>query len=64
MEAVYALDGGSFELMAPDDSLLDGPGESFTLRLGELSSGPHTITIRVRDEGHNYITGNESFVVP
>lgn len=63
-EAVYSLDGGSFVVLAPEDGLLDGPGESFSLRLGDLSAGPHTITVRVMDEGDNAGTGQTSFVVP
>ncbi len=40
-------------MLAPDDGVLDGPGESFTIRLGVLAPGQHTITVRVQDEGDN-----------
>ncbi len=52
-DAAYALDGAELRPIEPDDGILDGPGESITLRLGELSLGRHTITLRVADEGEN-----------
>jgi hypothetical protein len=53
LEAPYSLDGEKFRPMLPEDGVLDGPGESFTLRLGELAAGRHSITLRLVDEGEN-----------
>jgi len=62
--AVYSVDGGDFEMVAPDDGLLDGPGESLTIRLGAVPPGAHTITVKVTDEGENAGTSQAGFVVP
>jgi hypothetical protein len=63
VDAGYALDGGRFKMIAPDDGVLDGPGESFTLRLGDLAPGPHTVTVRAQDEGENVGYNHADFVV-
>lgn len=59
--AEFALDGRDFRPMPPDDGVLDGAGESFTLRLPELGTGEHAITIRVRDEADNEGNGQARF---
>lgn len=64
VSAEYALDGGEFRPMAPDDGVLDGAGETFTLRLGALDAGAHTLTIRVVDEAENEGFGETSFSIP
>lgn len=51
--AEYALDGGDLRPVDPDDGVLDGPGESITIRLGKLAKGSHSITLRAVDEGEN-----------
>ena len=38
--------------------------KSFTIRLGALASGTHTVTLRVADEGDNEGFGEAQFVVP
>lgn len=63
-DAGYSLDGQPFEPVHPDDGILDGPGEAFTLRLGELASGPHTLTIRIFDAAGNPGTGQKLFDIP
>ena len=62
--ASYSLDASELKPVLPDDGVLDGPGESFTLRLGPLPSGEHTLTLRVRDEAENEGVGQAAFVVP
>ena len=53
IRADYAMDGREFRPMRPDDGVLDGAGETFTLFLGALASGGHTVTVRVADEAEN-----------
>jgi hypothetical protein len=52
-QAEYSLDAGSWQPVYPDDGILDSRGESFTIRLGDLSAGEHLITLRVRDRAGN-----------
>ena len=64
MGAAYAVDGDTFRPLGPDDGVLDGPGESFTIRLGPLDSGNHSVTVRVVDEGGNEGFGEAIFTIP
>lgn len=61
VSADYSLDGRPLRPIHPDDGVLDGPGESFTIRFGELAPGPHTLTFRVRDEADNEGVGETRF---
>ena len=63
VEAEYSLDGASFRSLLPDDGVLDGPGESFTMRLGDLAPGFHTLTVRVMDEADNEGVGQSRFAI-
>lgn len=63
IDAAYSLDGARFRPLLPDDGVLDGPGESFTLKLTNLEPGRHTLTVRVTDEAGNSGTGEARFNV-
>ena len=45
------------DAIVPDDGVLDGAGESFSVRLGPLARGQHIITIHVVDEADNHGAG-------
>jgi hypothetical protein len=62
--ATYSLDAREPKPILPDDGVLDGPGESFTLKLGPLPSGSHTLTVRVRDEAQNEAVAQAVFTTP
>jgi len=62
-DAEMSLDGKPFRPIMPDDGVLDGPGESFSIRLADLTLGSHLLTVRVRDEVDNEGVGDASFVV-
>lgn len=63
MAAEFAVDGREFRPLPPDDGVLDGNGETFTLRLEELDPGPHSVTVRVSDEADNEGYGQVTFQV-
>jgi hypothetical protein len=63
LTADYSIDAKDPKPIQPDDGVLDGPGESFTIRLGELSPGTHRFTVRVRDEADNEGVAEAAFVV-
>ncbi len=63
MSADFAVDGREFRPLKPDDGVLDGNGETFTLRLKDLSAGPHSVTVRVSDEADNEGYGQVRFQV-
>lgn len=52
-QAEYSLDAGAWRPVYPDDGILDSRGESFTIRLVDLTPGEHLITLRVRDRAGN-----------
>jgi hypothetical protein len=64
VSATYSLDAREPKPIMPDDGVLDGPSESFTLRLGEVASGSHTLTVRVRDEAQNEGVAESVFTTP
>ncbi|MEL6548590.1 MAG: hypothetical protein AAFQ82_28465, partial [Myxococcota bacterium] len=61
--AEFALDGRDFRPLPPDDGVLDGVGETFTLRMESLPSGPHAVTVRVADEANNEGYGQVRFEI-
>lgn len=63
MTADYAVDGRDFRPMPPDDGVLDGSGETFTLRLQNVAAGQHSVTVRVRDEANNEGYGQARFEI-
>ena len=64
IQATYSLDTGDLRPLLPDDGVLDGPRETFTMRFSQLASGPHAVTIRVVDEAENQGFRQARFVVP
>lgn len=61
--AAYALDGGPWSAIFPDDGLFDGPAETITLRLDGLKPGTHLLMIRASDAAGNLGTGDLVFEV-
>jgi hypothetical protein len=49
----YAIDGGDWQLLAPNDGIADDVVEAFTIKLPPLSPGPHAVTVRVWDSADN-----------
>ena len=62
--ATFSLDAQESKPLQVDDGVLDGPRETFTLLLGELATGTHTLTVRVRDEAQNEGVAQSVFTVP
>lgn len=60
-DARFSLDGQRFQHLLPDDGLLDGREESFTIHLEGLEPGPHTLTVRVLDSADNEAVGESVF---
>ena len=54
--AEYSLDGGDWTLATPAAVLSDSPEEDYELTLDNLSSGEHTIAVRVQDDYDNEST--------
>jgi sugar lactone lactonase YvrE len=49
----YAIDGGEWQVLAPNDGICDDVVEAFTLKLPALTPGPHAVTVRVWDSADN-----------
>ena len=49
----YAVDGGDWQVLAPNDGIADDVVEAFTIKLPPLPPGPHAITVRVWDSADN-----------
>ena len=58
VKADYALDGGHWVPIFPDDGLFDSPHEKITLALPELKPGAHLIMVRATDSAGNLGTGD------
>jgi hypothetical protein len=52
-KAEYSLDGGEWVIVDPDGKLSDSKALDYTLTLRALSSGEHTVAVRVSDENDN-----------
>ncbi len=64
VKAAYALDGGDWVPVFPDDGLFDTRKESLTIRLPNLKSGTHVLMIRTTDAAGNDATGDLVFQTP
>lgn len=64
VKAAYALDGGDWVPVFPDDGLFDSPGESITVSLPDLKPGSHILVVRATDAAGNIGTGDALIVVP
>jgi hypothetical protein len=58
VKADYALDGGPWIPVFPDDELFDSSDENITLRIPDLKRGTHLIMIRTTDAAGNVGTGD------
>ena len=58
VKAAYALDGGEWVAVFPDDGLFDAPGETITIRLPDLKPGTHVLMVRASDAAGNVGTGD------
>lgn len=60
----YAVDGGRWSLLFPEDGIADGTVESYRLELKGLEPGEHLVTVRVVDSVGNLGTGRLTLAVP
>lgn len=60
----YSVDGGGWAAIYPQDNVLDGKSESFTLTLFGLSKGDHFVSVRVMDSGFNSGSEKLTFKIP
>ena len=58
VKAAYALDGGEWVSIFPDDGLFDTPNESITIPLADLKPGTHVLMVRATDAAGNLGTGD------
>ena len=58
VKAAYALDGGEWVPVFPDDGLFDTPAESITIPLPDLKPGTHVLMVRATDAAGNLGTGD------
>ncbi|MBI4445333.1 MAG: hypothetical protein HY645_05425 [Acidobacteria bacterium] len=56
-QAEYAIDGGEWKIVFPEDLIADSPVEQYTIRADQIDSGEHTIAVRVIDSVGNVGTG-------
>lgn len=64
VKAAYALDGGDWVPIFPDDGLFDSPRELLTVTLPDLKPGSHIVVVRATDAAGNVGTGDALLVVP
>jgi len=56
-KAEYSLDGGEWTMAAPVTKLSDSPDLAYDLTLDTVSSGEHTLAVRVEDDYDNQAAG-------
>jgi hypothetical protein len=56
--AAYALDGGEWVPVFPDDGLFDTPRETITITLPDLKPGTHVLVVRATDAAGTVGTGD------
>jgi hypothetical protein len=49
----YSIDGGEWKFFAPKSGVFDDREETFEVKIGPLSAGPHFIAVRATDEEGN-----------
>jgi hypothetical protein len=59
----YAIDGGDWHLIYPEDNFFDQPTEQFSFRLGELILGSHIVVVRAFDSMGNMGVAQKTFKV-
>lgn len=62
VKSAFALDGGEWVPIFPDDGLFDTSNESITIRLPDLKQGTHILMVRATDAAGNLGTGD--LVIP
>ncbi len=60
----YAIDGGDWRVVHPNDGVTDSKTEEFEIALGGLEAGEHTLAIRARDTSNNTGTGKRVVTIP
>ena len=60
----YAIDGGDWRVVHPEDGVTDSETEAFEVALDGLESGEHTLAIRARDTANNTGTGKRVVTMP
>ncbi len=60
----YAIDGGDWLVVHPEDGVTDSKMEEFEIALGGLEAGEHTLAIRARDTSNNTGTGKRVVTTP
>lgn len=60
----YALDAGDWEIVFPEDGITDGREERFQIQLEQLSSGKHTVRVRLVDSVGNIATSQQALTIP
>jgi hypothetical protein len=58
VKAAYALDGGDWVPIFPEDGLFDTPRETITVALPDLKPGTHILVVRATDAAGNTGTGD------
>ncbi|GAC1471475.1 MAG: hypothetical protein NVSMB9_17700 [Isosphaeraceae bacterium] len=58
VKASYALDGGDWVPVFPDDGLFDTPEESVSFSLSEMKTGTHVLVLRATDAAGNVGSGD------
>jgi hypothetical protein len=60
----YSVDGGTWQMLFPDDGIADTEDERYTLRLDKLAAGEHEVRIRAVDSVGNVSTAKTTITVP
>ncbi len=64
VKASYALDGGDWVPIFPEDGLFDSPTESIEIALPDLTPGVHVLVVRATDAAGNEGSGDAVFQAP
>lgn len=64
VKAAYALDGGDWIPVFPDDGLFDSSKETITLTFPDLKPGNHILVVRTTDAAGNAGTGDVLIEIP
>ena len=57
-KAEYAVDGGPWTPIFPDDGIFDSPREQINLSLPDLAGGTHILMVKATDAAGNIGTGD------
>jgi hypothetical protein len=62
--AQYSVDAGDWQVVFPTGLLSDAPKESYSIGLGNLPPGEHTLAVQVSDRYDNTASGKVTFTIP